>query len=190
MNARRTGLAVVALGFAALVTGCMPKMTIEDLKAMKPQRPAELDKLNVFTGKWQATGEAKLSGLDQVLKSSGTSQGQWEGDGWYLVNHNTVHMDELGDMSAIETWTYDVHSDKYRSTWVDSMGSVGTGVAWLDDDTNTWHVKATSHGPMGKSTMKGKARVVDDNTIEWEWAEYTFFGLFKTMEMKGTSRKQ
>lgn len=44
--------ATLALACATL-TGCMPKMTVEEMKAAMPQRPAELDHLNAFVGQWE-----------------------------------------------------------------------------------------------------------------------------------------
>lgn len=181
------GLAILS---ACMLTGCMPTMTIEQMKAMMPERPAELDKLNTFVGSWTATGEAKMMGVEEPMKVTGTSEAKWGGNNWYVVGHNKFNMEGFDEMEGIETWTYDSHSRKYRSTWTDSMGATGTGVSWVDDKTNTWHMRATSHGPFGKTKMKGWAKVVDDNTMEWGMSEYAFFGLFKTMEMKGTSKRK
>lgn len=175
---------------AVVLTGCMPKMTLEDMKAMIPQRPVELDKLNAFAGKWESTGESKMAGLDEVLKASGTNEARWEGDNWYLVSRGTFNMGDFGEMQGLETWTYDTHSKKYRSTWTDSMGSVGTGTSTYNEKTNTWHMKGTSHGPFGKTTGKGQVKFIDENTMEWTWKEYAMGGLIKTMEMTGTSRRR
>ncbi len=188
MTRRNQWMMAWTVGVAVLVTGCMPKMTIEELKEMMPQRPAELDKLNAFAGNWTMEGEARMAGLDEVLKTSGSSESKWEGDGWYLVGRLVFSMGELGETQGLETWTYDTKSRKYRSTWVDSMGSIGTGESTHDEKTNTWQFKANMYGPFGRSTGKGTARVVDDNTLEWTWTEYS--GLMKTMEMTGTSRRQ
>lgn len=173
-----------------LLTGCMPKMTLEDMKAMMPQRPAELDRLNAFAGRWDTTGEMKFSFLDEVIESTGSNEAKWEGNGWYLVNRGTFGMGELGEMEAIETWTYDSHSKVYRTLWVDSMGTVATGTARYDEKSNRWQMKATGHGPFGKSYMKGTVTFPDDNTMEWTWSEYMFGGLIKTSEMTGTSRRR
>ena len=188
---RRSFSCVILSSIAGIaLTGCMPHMTIEEMKAMMPQRPAELDKLNAFAGRWEFTGEAKMAGLDQVLKSSGTNEAKWEGDGWYLVSRGIFNLEGFGEMQGIETWTYDAHSKKFRSTWVDSMGSVATGTARHDEKTNTWKMRATSHGPFGKTTMKGHVKIIDDDNMEWTWTEYMMWGLFKTMEMSGTSKRR
>ena len=49
-------------------------------------------------------------------------------------------------------------------------------------------MRATSHGAWGKSSMKGTAKFIDADTMEWNWTEH--MGLTKTMEMSGTSKRQ
>ncbi len=180
----------VAMFSSVILSGCMPKMTIEEMKAMMPQRPAELDQLNAFAGRWEFEGEAKMAGLDEVLKTTGTNEAKWDGDGWFLVSRGTFRMGELGEMTGVEHWTYDTHDKKFRSTWIDTMGSIGAGKSWHDAKTDTWHMRATSHGPFGKSTGKGQVKFIDANTMEWTWTEYSMGGLMKTMEMSGTSRRR
>ena len=82
---------------------------------------------------------------------------------------------------------YDAHAKKYRSTWVDTMGMMGIGEGKYNEKTKTWHMKATSYGPWGKSSSKGWMRFVDADHMEWEWAEYS--GLMKTMEMSGSGTR-
>ncbi|MFQ5494795.1 MAG: DUF1579 family protein, partial [Phycisphaerae bacterium] len=124
------------------------------------------------------------------LTMSGTNEAKWDGDGWFLVSRGNFNMGGLGDMTGMETWVYDSHDKVYRSTWVDSMGSLGTGSARYNEDTRTWRMRATSHGPMGKTVWKSTVRMVDANTMEFEGAEYAMGGLMKTMEMSGTSRRR
>lgn len=179
------GLAVAAM---VVLTGCTPKMTIEELKAMMPERPAELDKLNAFAGNWEMEGEARIAGLDEVLETTGSGEAKWEGDGWYLVGRSSFTMGELGEMQGQETWTYDTHSKKYRNTWVDSTGATGTGEARHDEKTDTWYFRGTTYGPFGKTFWTGHAKPIDETTWEWTFTEYS--GLMKSMEMTGTSRRR
>ena len=188
---RRTPvLSLFAAGSAMLLVGCMPKMTLEEMKAMMPQRPAELDRLNDFVGTWDMTGEATMAGLDEVLKTTGVGETKWAGNGWFLVSNAKFEMEGLNTMEAVETWSYDAHSKKYRSTWTDSMGSLGTGSSRYNEKTRTWTMRATSHGAHGKTTAKGTLKMVDKDTMEWTWSEYAMGGLFKVMEMKGTSKRR
>lgn len=179
----------VAACAAVLLTGCMPKMTIEEFKQMMPERPAQLDLLNDFVGKWEFTGEARFSGLDEVLKTSGSSEMKWEGGGWYLVERGTYHMGDFGDLEGMATWTYDAGAKKFRNTWVDSMGALTVGTGRYNEKTRTWHMKSTNYTPFGKTTAKGTARFVDDNTMEWDFSEYAMGGLIKVMHWTGTGKK-
>lgn len=181
---------LLALCATVMITGCMPKMTIEDMKAMQPKRPGELDKLNAFVGDWEFEGEMKFEFLDEPIKTSGSSSTRWAGDNWYLIGDMVFDMGELGTMHGHETWTYDTHTKKYRQTWTDSMGSSGYGEGYYDEKTDTWYMKATSYMAFGKSTMKGHVKFLDADTMEWIWAEYAMGGLMKISEMTGTGRRQ
>ncbi len=185
---RRNAVLAVLLGFAALVlAGCMPHMTIEQMKAQMPKRPAELDRLNAFVGKWQSEGEARFAMLDEPLKFSGTSEAKWEGDKWYIVGRGIGKMADFPETQSLEAWTYDVHAKKYRSTYVDSMGMSGMAESRYDEKTNTWHMTATSFGPWGQSHLKGTLRFTNPDTMEWSMTEC--MGLMKVMEMKGTGKR-
>lgn len=187
MTQRNVCVLVLALGAAVVLTGCAPKMTMEDLKDMMPQRPAELDKLNAFAGTWDSEGEAKFAGMDETLQVTGTGEYEWAGDGWYLVEHSTFKMGELDAMQGTGAWTYDTRSKKYRSIWVDTTGSIGTGESWIDK-TGTWQFCGTSQGAWGKTWGKGYIKFVDAGTMEWAFTEYS--GLMKTTEWTGTSRRR
>jgi hypothetical protein len=188
MFQRSARVLVLVLGAVVLLAGCAPKITMEDLKKMMPERPAELDKLSVFTGTWDAEGECKMPGLDETLKVTGTSECKWDESNWYIVEHSTFKMGDLDEMHGMGAWTYDAHSKKYRDTWVDTMGAVGAGEAWICPKTDVWKFHGTSHGPSGETWGKGYIKFVDDKTMEWSFTEYS--GLMKTMEMTGTSRKR
>lgn len=190
MNLRRV-CAIGVVAFAPVVlTGCMPKMSMEEMKAMRPERPAELSKLDRFVGTWQGTGEATMAGLEEPMKVSGTSELSWGLDGWSLVELSTYSMGELGEMKGHGFWSYDIPGKRFRTAWTDSMGGFGTGTLKYNAETDTWHIRAKSKSSFGTTTGKGTMKFVDDRTQEWTWKEYAFFGLFKVMEMHGTSTKQ
>lgn len=184
---RRTTISLIAACTVTLAGCSMPKMSVEEFKAMQPTKPPELERLDAFAGKWKAEGTANFAMLDEPLQTTGTSEAQWEGDGWYIVSHGTFTMDDMDEMQGMETWTYDTHSKKYRSTWVDTTGTVATGEGMYDEDTGVWTMRGASYGPHGKSTMTGTVRFVDDDTMEWTWTESA--GLMKVLEMSGTSRR-
>ena len=186
----RTNLIYMTLGLCAclVLTGCMPKMTIEEMKAEMPKRPVELDRLDAFVGTWEYSGEMTFAMLDEPLKVTGTSEGKWDGNRWFLVNRSVMNMEHFDQSVALETWTYDIKTKKYRSNCVDSMGMIGSGVSSYDEKTDTWKMKATSYGPWGKSSMKGWFKFTSADTMEWWFAVYQ--DLMQTMEMSGTGRRQ
>jgi hypothetical protein len=104
-----------------------------------------------------------------------------------MVGSGVMSMEEFDDMQSLETWTYDTSAKKFRSTWTGSMGMIGVGEGKYDDETKTWHMKATSYGPMGKSTAKGWMKITGPDTMDWWWAEYSWFT--KVMEMTGTGKR-
>jgi hypothetical protein len=165
----------------------MPRMTIEEMKAQMPKRPAELDRLNAFVGKWQSEGEATFAMLDEPLKITGTSECKWEGDKWYLVGRGVMTMADFPETEGMETWMYDVHAKKYRSTYVDSMGMMGMSETTYNEKTDIWTMTATSYGPWGKSVMKGTLHFTNPDTMEWSMTEH--MGFTKIMEMKGTGTR-
>ncbi len=187
MSRRNLMQTVGAVAACMVLSGCMPKMTIEEMKAHMPKRPVELDRLNAMVGTWEHEGVAKFACLDQALKTSGRSEMKWEGNRWYLVGNSDMKMESFDDTKACEIWTYDIKTRKYRSSWVDNMGMMATGEASYDPITGTWHWKAANHTPWGRSSMKGKMRFLDDNTTEWSFTET--MGLQKVLEMSGKSKR-
>lgn len=183
----RCSAIVLAAVAAVALTGCAPKMTVAEMKDQMPKRPAELDRLNMFVGHWEGTGECRMEMLDEPLKTQGVSEIQWAGDNWYLVEQGRFTMGDFEPMKGLGTWSYDTHAKKYRSTWVDSMGSTGLGEATYDEKTGTWKWSGDTYGPWGKSRISGTLKFPDENTMEWTMAEH--MGLAKTMEMKGTSKR-
>ena len=189
MSRKYLSCAILVACVGILLTGCMPKMTIEEMKAKMPERPAELDKLNAFIGKWQYEGKAHMPMLkdQESLMITGEGEYVWEGDKWYMVGRGDMEMEHFDRSQGLEAWTYDVRDKKYRAIWVESMGMSGIGEVRYDEKANTWHMKATSYGPSGKSTAKGWLKFTDPDTMEWWFAEHQ--GLMKTAEMSGTAKR-
>ncbi|MFQ5591412.1 MAG: DUF1579 family protein [Phycisphaerae bacterium] len=189
MMVRVPSALMLASSVSLFIMGCMPKMSIEDMKAMRPRRPPELDKLNAFVGRWQWEGHGKIAGLDRPLRFTGERETQWEGDGWYLVTREVGNMEGLGESKLMAMWAYDARSRKFRLTWADSMGTIATGTARFDEKANTWHLRATSRSPSGTTVGRGRVRFPNPDTMEWDWTEYAMGGLRKTMELKGTCNR-
>jgi hypothetical protein len=177
----------ITLMLAAL-TGCMPKMTVQEMKNHIPERPIETDRLADWIGTWQSEGTAKFASLDRALNFSGTERVQWGPDKWFITAEGDGTMEELGSLKSLETWTYDMKSNVYRSTWTDNQGHSGYGTATFEPTTRTWHITGTMFGPHGKTCGKGKATFVTNDTIEWTWTEYAF--LSEVATFAGSSQRR
>jgi len=181
-----------ALAAMAAAGGCMPEITMEDMKAMKPQRPPELDRLNMLVGTWHGTGTADIMGMDEPIQISGTGKTEWQADGWYLVEHSEYKMGDMEPMKAIGIWTWDEGDDVYRSFYFDTMGAHGEATARYDEETQMWKMRAKGSSPMGSTKAKGTIHATGD-TMTWTWKEYPrwdIFRIFKIVEMQGTSTRK
>ncbi len=177
---------VLGVGVCAVATGCMPKMTMDEMKAMMPTRPAALDKLNMFAGNWSHEGTANFEAMDEPLKMTAQTTSKVEGDGWYLVETSVYSMEGFDDMNAMSFWTYDTANDRFRVTYIDTMGSQSTGTATYDEDDNQWRMTVENATPFGTSTAHATITFVDKDTQKWTWTESAFFGLIKIMDMEAT----
>lgn len=181
----------VMMTAAMLSTGCMPEFTAEDLHSMRPERPVELDRLNMLAGDWTSTGTMKVIGVDEPVEIQGKSRAEWQADGWYLVEQAEYRMGGGEPSKIIGIWTWDERKEVYRSWFFDSMGSQGAGTAKYDPETNSWKIKAKGRGAIGRTKGRGTMRFSGD-TIEWTWKEYSGWDVFRLitlMDMKGVSTR-
>ena len=175
---------------ATVMTGCMPEMTIEEMKEMmKVERPAELDRINFKTGTWEATGEGQFAGLDQPVKTTMRATGSWECGERLMVSRGTMTMEELGDFEFMEIWTYDAQAGKYRTYWFDNGGMTGVGTAKYDDKTDRWTTRMRMRGPFGNMSAKGTMTLTGETSMHWTWKESVMMGLMEVAHWKGTSKK-
>ncbi len=190
MTRRSVACVILTLWASVPLAGCMPKMTIEEMKAEMPQRPAELDRLDIFVGEWESTGEVDFGFLDQTLEATSTMTCEWANDDWYLVCHEDAEMEELGKMKGTWVWGHGGRAKKYRTWGFASIGETSMGTARFDESTQTWKIKGKSRSEFGNSTYHGTMRIMDNDTVEWDFSERAFLGLFKIVDFKGTMRRK
>lgn len=170
------------------LAGCMPRMTVEQLKAEMEKRPAELDRLDMLVGRWEGAGEVRMPVLDQPLKLTMTAEAKWAGHKRYLVEEIEWRMGDIEPGYSTRLWVYDPKGREYRTVWVESVGVASMAECEYEEKERHWEFSADSHGPAGKTRQFGRIRFVDDNTIEWTFTEY--WGLIKIVEMTGTARRK
>ena len=101
----------------------------------------------------------------------------------------TITAISANEIEGMAVWTYDPRHRKSCSMAVNSHGAIGSGSAQHDEDTDTWYVKATSHGPSGKTWWKGRVEFINPDTKEEHWVGYTMGGFRKIVEMTKTEKR-
>jgi hypothetical protein len=184
----------LSLGLTALLTvvlvGCQ-QPSMEDM--MKPpQRPAELDHLNMFVGQWDGSGEMTMPGADKPMTSKGHSNVRWAADGWALIEEYEETMGDGGTTKGLALWTWDPKGKKFHTIWLSSHGELSHGTAKYDAATRTWQMHGEDNNPYTgmRSIGEGTARFTDDNTMEWSYTAYGPWKMKKLFEMKGASHKK
>jgi len=196
--ARKQMLCMCIAGlFAAAAAGCGDKdkgkgmaMSHDGKPPAPPPRPAEMDKLSTMIGNWTFSGSCTMPGADKPIMMTGTSNASWAVDRWCIVeNVEGPNMMGPGMFYGMAVHTYDPHDKKFKSAWMDNMGSVNHGEMW-QDGPNTWKTKGTGRNATTGETTTGEGwmKIVDANTIEWGGTEYA--GGKKLMEMKGTNKRK
>lgn len=169
--------------------GCMPKMTVEQIAQYAPNRPPELDRLNMFVGDWQTTGTIELAMLDEPIATSGRNHAEWILDGCVVEDQSDLDMGPFGRVKGKTLWAWDPALGKYRMWWFDTLGETSEVVATFNKRTDTWHMKAKGQKHGWRTSGRGTIRRIDDNTLEWTWNEASASGLVRFAKMRGTSRR-
>ena len=182
---------VLALAFVA---GCMQPHPPEMPK--KPTPAPEMQKLSRFLGNWTSTWEMVKPTPEEMKKMMPDMPGTGKGGGKYelgwggLVLKGTM-WNEMGKdkMNGEEEWMWDAHAKKYRTFWRSDWNEMGSGWAWWCGD-DCICMKAEYYSPMHGADVKGEGclKFVDNDTLEFCWAEKGFLGT-TMMEMKGTSKR-
>jgi len=191
LRINRLWLGITGFSFVALA-GCGPKMTMQQVKEMmsqKPPRPAELDKLDVFVGTWEGTGEMTVPDVEGKLTFSMSSSAAWDVDNRCVVEHFQGDM-EGTPFKGIGIWWWDADAKTYQSFWFEDNGQANRGEGTYDESTKTWQFEGKGRDPMSGQTLRfeGAMRMPDANTMEWTHVAKGMWGT--VMEMKGTSKRK
>ncbi len=169
--------------------GCIPKMSVEQIREFQPERPAELERLNMFLGEWETTGTIEMAFLEAPIATSGRNKAEWTLDGYVLEDRADLDMGPFGRVKGKTLWAWDPALGKYRMWWFDTMGETSDVVATFNERTNTWRMKAKGQKYGRHTSGSGTIRRIDENTLEWTWNEASASGLIRFAKMRGTSRR-
>jgi hypothetical protein len=184
----------VAAGAAALLAALLAGCQKPDLSEMMkpPQRPAELDRLEMLAGDWEGAGEMTAEGSDQIMTFHGAETMSWDADRWLLVDNFEYEMGDKGTMRGMGVMMWDAKAKKYRSWSFDNFGESESGTATYDEETKTWHFKSKGCNLVtGESYVgAGTAKMVDGDTQDWNFTIWDGWGLRKLMKISGTSQRK
>lgn len=198
MTRRLSAFALSCACSFAVLAGCSQQqqgMNNMDPSAMQPPpRPAELDQLNPWVGKWETTAEMTMPD-GKKMTGTGSSESAWDLDKRVVIERSTFSMGEMGTMQGMGIFTYCPVTKKFKTAWFSSMGEASMGTMWWDEAKKCWCMKANYISPMtGEPTeFTGTITMPDNNTMNWEMTESTvgFLGMkTKCWEGKGVSKRK
>ena len=180
----------IVLGVLALLVGCQQPMNMEQMMT-QPPRPTELDRLNIFVGQWEGTMEMTMPGTDKPTMGKGVNTVSWDADKWVLVERFEGTMGEKNTRYAsVGIWTWDPKINKFRTYWFDNYGASGTGMCTYDEANKTWRMSSKGKSSAGSTCGEGTTKIINNNTMEWNYTEWDGLKLAKCMEMKATSKRK
>lgn len=136
-------------------------------KIATPGAPHKL--LADLAGSWNTRGRFWMEPGKPPVEQTGRSEQKMVLDGRFLQQEFTSDM--MGSpFTGIGFTGYDNHTQKYVSTWMDTMGTAimyfeGTASADGGTITQTGRYDDAVQGPM---EWRSVMRIVDDNTLEFE----------------------
>lgn len=180
-------LQATAITLFALV-GCQKPDLSEMMK--DPERPEQLNQLNMFVGEWTSTARSEMPDSDEVLNSRGRNTIEWAADDRVLVERWESTMDSGESISGVSIWTWDETAGHYRLWDFDSHGSVSTGKATWDDETGTWNVTMDARNLVTGDTYRmAGTMTARTGEMDWSWSLLGPFG-GKMFTFTGTSERR
>jgi hypothetical protein len=164
-------------------------MTLEEIQAMRPPRPAELDLLEPLVGEWEVNGVARIAGLEEVIQLAGTSSAKWDADRTHMIDTSYTSMPGMGGLTGTMLWVWDHRGGHFRILRVDGYPVSAVGKARFAEEDMTWHLAMNVRLPELNAYARGTIKIVDDNTLHWTWREWDSLMLVELADMKGTSNR-
>jgi hypothetical protein len=142
-----------------------------ETKKETPERSSELDKLEIFTGKWHTTGKQLEGVVGPAADIDVRESYEWLDGKYFLVHH---FKGDLGgnEAACIEMIGYDPETKKYS---VNTFYNNGVAHKWtLTESIGTWVISGT--WPMQGKEMKTRCTMdfsEDEKTLtsKWEMSE-------------------
>lgn len=183
-------LALVSLCLVTMTACSAPPMSFEAMKAMMLPRSPELDALEMLAGDWTTEGQVQFIGMDEPITTTGTSSAAWACDKRFLIDRSEYDMGPLGPMTGVSIWGWDPQRKHFVFWWFDGFGERATGTARYDKNAKVWHIITRGQSTRCNVKSKGTIKMIDANTLEWTWEQWSAWGFLKYADMKGVSRRK
>jgi Protein of unknown function (DUF1579) len=132
-------------------------------------RPAALDRLNLFIGRWLTEGATVATPEVPSVRIIASDVYQW-GPGGQFVMHPAYGRIGEQDVGGLEVIGYDPTTDQFRTHFFDHIGNAITETLTFQDGTWTW--QAPNHRCKGVFTDNGKTLTAhherSDDGKRWE----------------------
>jgi hypothetical protein len=189
-----SGRTLSLLGGLLLIAGCKSAGPMDMGDMQKPSPPMQMAQLDRLIGSWEGTAEMVYPEMPERsdTPNSFAGGGKWERtmDGMYLRSEGWHEMGPDVKMKSVEYIAWDAGAGAFRTFWFSDFGEFGTGTMRTSADGSGFTVKAKSTDASGESKNgSGKMTFVDNDTVEWTWAERNWMGS-KLMEFKGTMKRK
>jgi len=180
---------MIVLLTALVACGCRSTMPGASRGTAAESVRAQLDRLEMFVGRWTIEGQAKMAGVDEPVSFTGTSEVTWEGGRSYVVARGVSDMGDGTPRHGLAAITYDPIHRVYRDALVNDTGGVSIATAHYRASDRTWHLRATSEGPEGTMWWTGTVTFLDADSKREHWIGSTLCGLVKKMEITKTEQR-
>lgn len=187
------GIALSCLTMTLLI-GCEQPATSMEQAMKAPPRPAELDMLDKWVGNWNGTGEMTMYTKEGAKPMTATynERIEWIAGRQFLLSRSEMNMGEGETMQMAGIMGWDKNEQEIHGWNFMSNGDTETMEMEYNQTAGIWEMEGQGKNPMtGQSARsEGTMKMVDDNTIEWQFTMWDSWKLNKVMDGKGTSKKQ
>lgn len=174
---------------ACVWTGCAEKQG--DMAMTPPPRPPQLDRLEMWVGVWDNSGEMKACN-GKLMKTHGTHDVKWDLNKNLLIERLSADMEGMPPMNGIGIYSYDYREKEFKYRYYGEHGDTMHGELDYNEKSGVWTMKTKGYNPMMKMTTTGQGTFCfpDANTINWTWKEWDGLHLAKLFEGTGTVKRK
>ena len=132
------------------------------------RRPTELERLDVFIGRWLTEGETVGGGDGPAMKIVASDVYEWAPGGRFVMHPAYGRIGEVG-VGGLEVIGYDYGTGQYGTYFFDSQGNITSETLSYRNNTWTWqgeHTRCTGVFSGDGKTLTARHERSDDG-VHW-----------------------